>query len=157
MLRVLSAIVIVYWKNFLETFAFLRVEFSRIWFEKCLEILKIFEDNELKSLNYQNSFISVNITEDECLIPSIGWSLRCRGFESYLRSWQRCIRSWSFSKRFSKFQDIFRIKFWKIQLSKMQTFQENSFNKEKDFTTVYFFCMCLWCSFLIGFSENLLQ
>ncbi len=32
-------------------------------------------DNELKSLNCQNYFISVNGLEEECLIPSIGWSL----------------------------------------------------------------------------------
>ncbi len=141
-LRILSAMVIVIWINFLEMIAFLRVEFSRIGFEKCLEILKIFSRNSNsrstsevgfeptqlpKSLNYQNSFISVNSTEDECLIPSIGWLHRCREFESYLRSWQRYIRSWSFSKRFSKFQDIFRIKFWKIQLSKIQSFQESLF------------------------------
>ncbi len=44
-LRILSAMVIVIWINFLETIAFLRVEFSRIWFEKCLEILKIFSKN----------------------------------------------------------------------------------------------------------------
>jgi hypothetical protein len=42
LLRVLSAIVIVYWKNFLETFAFLRVEFSRIWFENVLKFWKSF-------------------------------------------------------------------------------------------------------------------
>ncbi len=41
-LRILSAMVIVIWINFLETIAFLRVEFSRISFEKSLEILKIF-------------------------------------------------------------------------------------------------------------------
>ncbi len=81
-----------------------------VWFWMC-------RDNELKSLNYQNSFISVNGLKEECLILSIGWSLRSIPTSEVDK---RYIRSWSFSKRFSKFQDIFRIKFWKIQLSKMQ-------------------------------------
>jgi hypothetical protein len=61
-LRILSAMVIVIWINFLETIAFLRVEFSRIWFEKCLEILKIFSKNSnswyivCNEKNFRNEF-----------------------------------------------------------------------------------------------------